>query len=70
MSILTGNRAEPLLTLGGKGLVLMSSRRRTMTLRPGHTVNSPECCHVDGTSIEVEMPDDETRAAQEVPLSS
>ena len=33
-----------------------------MTLRPGPTVNSPECCDVDATSLEVEVPDDDTLA--------
>ncbi len=40
----------------------MGYRLRTMTLRPGSTVKSTECCDVEATSLEVEMPDDDTLA--------
>jgi ArsR family transcriptional regulator len=33
-----------------------------MTLRPEPTVNSPQCCDVDGTSLVVEVPGDDTLA--------
>jgi ArsR family transcriptional regulator len=33
-----------------------------MTVQSGPAAISPECCDVDGTSIEVEIPDDDTLA--------